>query len=294
MLNAGWLQTFVTLCEVGHFTRAAAALNMTQPGVSQHVKKLEAEVGAPLLSRDGKSFVLTPAGEAVLEIGRRRRAEDQALRRQLQADDPDRGQVSVACSGSIALLLYPRFMELMAAAPALDLMLEAAPQGRILEGILAGSYDLGIVDHAPTHPRLDGGQVGRDELCLLLPGGHPAPESLAELEALGFIAHPDGFSHADELLGANFPGDYPGADRLVRRSFINQIGQIPEPVVRGIGYTILPRSGVDSSPHRGQLSVPALPKPVQHELWLIQRRSRVLPARSRKLRAEIAEVLGAL
>lgn len=160
--------------------------------------------------------------------------------------------------------------------------------------MVAGAYDLGIVDHPPVHPRLEGVQVGQDELCLLLPAGHPAPGSLAELDALGFIAHPDGFNHADELLGANFPVDYPGADRLTRRSFINQIGQIPEPVVRGLGYTILSRSGVDSSPRRDRLSVPALPNPVQHELWLIQRRSRVLPARSQKVRAENASVLAKL
>ncbi len=117
MLNATWLETFATLCDVGHFTRAAAALNMTQPGVSQHVKKLEAQLGQPLLSRDGKSFILTPAGEAVLAIARRRRAEEGTLQGELQHDDPDRGQVSIACSGSLALLLYPRFMDLISKAP---------------------------------------------------------------------------------------------------------------------------------------------------------------------------------
>ena len=98
MLNSVWLDTFVTLCEVGHFTRAAAALNMTQPGVSQHLRKLEQQVGEPLLSRDGKSFVPTPAGESVLAIGRRRREEERQLRQALQQDDPDSGEASAACS----------------------------------------------------------------------------------------------------------------------------------------------------------------------------------------------------
>ena len=117
MLNAAWLETFATLCDVGHFTRAAAVLHMTQPGVSQHVKKLESQMGQALLTRDGKSFILTPAGEAVLAIARRRRAEERALQDALQHDDPDRGLVSIACSGSLALLLYPRLLALMAAAP---------------------------------------------------------------------------------------------------------------------------------------------------------------------------------
>lgn len=294
MLNATWLKTFATLCDVGHFTRAAAALNMTQPGVSQHVKKLETQLGQPLITRDGKSFTLTPAGEAVLAIAQRRRVEESALQAELQHDDPDRGQVSIACSGSLALLLYPRFMGLMAEAPGLSIILEAMPQPRILEGVVAGHFDLGVVDHSPALPRLEGESVGLDELCLLLPPNSTAPQSFAELDALGFIAHPDGFAYADELLGANFPEDHPGADQLRQRSFINQIGQIPEPVLHGIGYTILPRSGVDAHPGRQRLQTMQLPISVRHELWLIQRRNRSLPARTRRIRADIAEVLASL
>ena len=80
MLNALWLETFATLAETGHFTRAAARLNMTQPGVSQHLRKLEAQIGRPLLSRQGKGFTLTPAGEAVFDMARARREENALLR----------------------------------------------------------------------------------------------------------------------------------------------------------------------------------------------------------------------
>ena len=41
MLNPVWLKTFVTLIETGHFTKTAEKLFMTQPGVSQHIAKLE-------------------------------------------------------------------------------------------------------------------------------------------------------------------------------------------------------------------------------------------------------------
>lgn len=293
MLNAAWLETFATLCDIGHFTRAAAALNMTQPGVSQQLRKLEAQLGQPLLSRDGKRFTPTPAGEAVLALARRRRAEEAALRAGLGQDDPAAGQVALACSGSLALLLYPRFLQLMAAAPALSIRLEAAPQAQVIAGVLEGSHDLGLTDHAPGHPRLEGVIVGQDELCLVLPRDCPPPESFAALDALGFVAHPDGFAYADALLGANFAADYPGADRLRQRSFINQIGQIPAPVVAGIGYTILPRSGVDAHPGRDRLQCLALPVPVRHALWLIHRRNRVLPARVQRLRDETAALLAA-
>ncbi|WP_330629586.1 MULTISPECIES: LysR family transcriptional regulator [Thioclava] len=294
MLNARWLETFATLCDIGHFTRAAQALNMTQPGVSQQVRKLEAQVGQPLLSRDGKSFAPTPAGETVLALARRRRAEEADLRRRLQYDDPDHGDVCVACSGSLALLLYPRFMDLMEQAPGLSIRLEAMPQPRIIDGLLGGQCDMGIVDHSPAHMRLDGDIVGQDELCLILPEQVSPPQDLAGLDALGFIAHPDGFAYAEEVLGANFPDSFQGAEHIRARSFINQIGQIPAPVLRGLGYTILPRSGVQAHPQRHRLQVMVLPVPVRHALWLTYRRNRQLPARARRVRDVIAQVLAKL
>lgn len=291
MLNGQWLETFVTLCTTGHFTKAAVKLHMTQPGVSQHLKKLELQVGQPLITRDGKRFTLTPAGEAVLAFGTRRRDEERRLREALEADDAGQGQVSVACSGSLALLVYPRMLDLMKRFPGLIVHLEAAPQPRVLEGVLAGVFDLGIADHEPVNARLEGELAGSDELCLLMPAAEGGEPGFADLQRQGFIAHPDGFAYADALLSANFPNEYEGVERLRVRSFINQIGQIPEPVAEGIGYTILPRSGVDAYPRRDALSCMKLAHPVRHDLWLVRRRGKVMAARARLVSAEIIDVV---
>lgn len=291
MLNAQWLETFVLLCEEGHFTRAAARLNMTQPGVSQHLRKLEDQVGQALITRDGKGFTLTPAGEVVREFGARRRHEERRLRDILNGDDAGQGEMSLACSGSLAMLIYPRAISLMRQSPGLTVRLEAAPQARVLEGVLSGLYDIGIADHQPNNPRLEGDLIGSDELCLLIPAGEPSDPSYADLERLGFIAHPDGFAYADELLSANFPHDYQGADRLRVRSFINQIGQIPEPVARGVGYTILPRSGVDAYPRQEALRCLKLASPVRHDLWIVRRRGKILAARTKRIVAEVIDAI---
>lgn len=277
MLNATWLETFVTLCDEGHFTRAAKRLNMTQPGVSQHLRKLEQQVGHALVSRDGKSFVPTPAGETVLALGRHRREEERRLRAALAWDDPDIGEATLACSGSLALLLYPSFLSLMRQAPELQIGLEAAPQSRVIEGVQHGDFDLGIVDNAPIGSRLAGTRVGQDELCLILPKPAPATSDFAMLQDLGFIAHPDGFGYAESVLGANFPSDFRGAENLKVRSYVNQIGQILEPVARGIGYTILPRSGYEAFHGKDRLTVVDLKVPVVSDLWMVQRRARALP-----------------
>ena len=70
MMNPVWLRSFCTLVDVGHFTRTAERLHMTQSGVSQHVRKLEDQVGQDLLIREGKQFILTDAGERLYREAR--------------------------------------------------------------------------------------------------------------------------------------------------------------------------------------------------------------------------------
>lgn len=279
MLNATWLETFTTLCETGHFTRTAERLNMTQPGVSQHLRKLEGQLGQPLIVRQGKSFVLTPAGEALFDTGLARRHEERQLRERIETDTPDRGVLHIACSGSFAMLLHPLLLDWMQLAPGLSVLLEAAPQTAIRAGLLDGRFDLGVLSDNPNHARLEAEDLGREELCLVLPVDAPQQiTSFTDLDARGFIAHPDGFAYADDLLGMNFPGDYPGADRLRLRGYVNQIGQIPAAVARGIGYTLLPRSGVETFAAKDRLQCVALPQRRWHGLWLAQRRGRPLSA----------------
>ncbi|MBN9678470.1 LysR family transcriptional regulator [Salipiger bermudensis] len=281
MLNATWLETFTTLCEAGHFTRAAERLNMTQPGVSQHLRKLEDQVGQPLIAREGKRFTLTAAGDAVFALGLSRRGAEARLREAIETDDRDAGTLCIGCSGSFAMLLSPLLLDWMASAPALTIRLVAAPQGEIRTGLLEGRFDLGVLGADPGNARLEGQYLGREELCLVLP--KEAPDRMpdfTDLEALGFIAHPDGFAYADELLGLNFPDAYPGADRLRLRGFLNQIGQIPAPVADGIGYTLLPRSGVEAFAGKQALRVVPMAQRRWHELWLVNRKGRAATARA--------------
>jgi len=60
------LDFFRILCKHGNFTSASDELNVTQPAVSTAVKKLEEELGKPLIDRNDKGFALTRAGEIVL------------------------------------------------------------------------------------------------------------------------------------------------------------------------------------------------------------------------------------
>ena len=57
------METFLAVCKYMNFTKAANALNLTQPAVSQHIHYLENAYGVPLFEQSGKKIFLTEAGE---------------------------------------------------------------------------------------------------------------------------------------------------------------------------------------------------------------------------------------
>lgn len=64
------LRAFVAVSETGGFTRAARRLNLTQPAVSHQIRKLEEQVGRPLIRRTTRSLTLTRDGEDFLHHAR--------------------------------------------------------------------------------------------------------------------------------------------------------------------------------------------------------------------------------
>src|ERR1700692_3262592 len=71
MLDLELLRSFVSVVDSGGFTRAGERIHRTQSTVSQQIKRLEDDVGQPLLNRTGKDVTPTEAGERLLSYARR-------------------------------------------------------------------------------------------------------------------------------------------------------------------------------------------------------------------------------
>src|SRR5471030_410683 len=71
MLDLELLRSFVSVVDSGGFTRAGERVHRTQSTVSQQIKRLEDDVGQPLLHRSAKDVTPTEAGERLLSYARR-------------------------------------------------------------------------------------------------------------------------------------------------------------------------------------------------------------------------------
>ncbi|MGF1724218.1 LysR family transcriptional regulator [Photobacterium nomapromontoriensis] len=282
MLNPLWLHTFKTLIDVGHFTQTAEILHMTQPGVSQHIQKLEVACGHSLIKREKKHFTLTEQGRLMYEYALKVAQDEVNLLASLRFDNPYAGQCKLSCSGSLALRLYPPLLSLQQQHPDLAVHLEAAPNQKILQDILADTLDMGIVTHQPNSQRYQSTDIGSEALCLVLPAQYHGSRITPELlQHCGLIDHPDAkhylalfFDLCGEaaIAGINL-------ETIPTSGYINQLYQILLPVAKGLGFTVLPESAIKHFSQQKELYIVPTAKPVKETLYMVQKRNRDLPHR---------------
>jgi DNA-binding transcriptional LysR family regulator len=277
MINPVFLRTFVKLVQTNHFTKTADALFMTQPGVTQHIKKLELYLGQSLLTRYGKKFELTYAGECLYQYGIEQAQAEFELVDLLSSDNKYQGECQLACSGALAMQLYPKLLELQQAHKQLSINVESAPNNVILERVRTNQSEIGLVTQYVDDPLLVFQQIGEDSLCLLLPSNSDA--SWLGLLELGFINHPDGYAYANALLALNFPDEFESIQQLPASGYINQIGQILLPVSRGLGFTVLQRSAFDAFADTVNIKIAELDFPIKEQVYLVYKKHRQLNKR---------------
>ncbi|MBU6439642.1 MAG: LysR family transcriptional regulator [Betaproteobacteria bacterium] len=142
MLHPVWLRSFVTVAACHGFSEAARQLGLTQSSVSDHVRRLETEVGRRLFVRDTHSVSLTPDGEAMLAHAGLILQAMQRAERQFRAPTL-RGRVRLGCSDDVALGPLPTVLAAFRNAhPDVELQITIGMTGRLYEALDAGAIDL--------------------------------------------------------------------------------------------------------------------------------------------------------
>jgi LysR family transcriptional regulator, transcription activator of glutamate synthase operon len=199
------LTYFEAVVRCGGFTRAAEDLHIAQPAISAQIRRLESELGVPLLARTSRRVALTEAGELFLARVRRIQGELAAARDEL--DDVgavQRGRVVLGATGVLGGFDLPAALAGFAQRyPGVSLSLRSGLVGPLLDELADGTVDLVL---GPVHADLPPAVVARplvgDRLVLLAaPGRLPrgGPVGLADLADEPFVCLPEGSGLRDLL-----------------------------------------------------------------------------------------------
>ena len=236
------LRYFVAVVESGSFSRAAAALHLSQPALSRQVLLLEEEVGQRLLVRNGRGASANEAGLALLahargifELADKARAD----MRERQASP--RGQVTIGLPPRVAQVLTADLVERFRGQyPDATVTIVESLSIRLREWLVAGTLDMAILFDPPPSPQLHEETLAREALLLFGPAPLPRRIRLAEVAALPLVM-PSGPNALRQLLEAH---TRPRGLSLDIVAEVDSAQTVLSLVARGVAHTVLPASAI--------------------------------------------------
>ena len=238
------LRALAAIADTGSFTLAAEALQLTQPAVSHLVKRMEEELGQPLVVR-GRRIRLTGAGRMMADTASRalRMVDDavDACRSQSQLRE---GQVVLAVGHLTAGALMPALLGRFSRAhPQLAITLLDSTAEQMMSRVLAREADLGFgSDIGQKHSELATEALFSEAMALFLRDDHPlARQSVVEaeqLETLDFI-HVNRDATVWRAISAQLAGVAHVYPRVVQH--VSMLSTAFGMVQSGAGVALLPR-----------------------------------------------------
>jgi DNA-binding transcriptional LysR family regulator len=192
------IRAFVAVAESRSVSRAARELHLTQPAVTRRVQRLESSLGVALCDRRRRPFVLTEAGQAVLERCRRVLHAVRDVRSATGGDEPPARDIRVGVAHALTeVALTDPVDRLRRAFPRVSLSLATGWSHDLLERVRIGSLDAALIllsDGERLPAGLDATRLGRERLVVVEPrrargarGG-----SVASLDGTGWVLNPEG------------------------------------------------------------------------------------------------------
>ena len=272
------LRYFIAVAEELHFGRAAQALGISQPPLSQQIQALEQELGARLFERTNRRVELSEAGrlfleEARLVLAQVDKAADVARRAQLgELGEMKIGFTSSApFNSSIPKAIYSfrqRF-------PAVHLNLKEMSSRDVADALLDESIEVGLMRPLPLPESLVATELLREPLVAVLNADHPLAQGnepgihMAALAHEPFVFFPRSYGsglHAQLLSLARQAGFTPHFAQEAA-----EVMTIIGLVSAGLGVSVLPasfqRMRIDGVVYRTLLDEDAVTA-----VWLVQRR----------------------
>lgn len=154
MIDPNALRALTALASSGTVARVAAELGFTPSAVSQQIKRLETQVGVPLVGRAGRGLVLTPAGEALVAEAPSvfESLERVAAAARRRGGEPTGVLRVVAFSTAIRGLLTPALCGLMDRHPDLILTIDEQDPVQAVHSVAVGTADLALIHDADGIP----------------------------------------------------------------------------------------------------------------------------------------------
>ncbi len=164
--NLTQIRSFVAIAKLGSFTRAARAVNLSQPALTVQIRQLESALNVKILDRNTRSLRLTRVGEELLSVFDRLLNEfDTVVTGAKDLADKRLGVVRLACLPSFAATVLPKaIVAFRARHPGIQFLLKDGVGRKIVELVKSEQVDFGIAGGEVNDPDVQTKVLTRDRM----------------------------------------------------------------------------------------------------------------------------------
>ena len=168
------LRVFRSVAHHLNFSRAAEELLLTQPAVTQQIKALEEECGAPLFDRTGGHITLTPGGQALLPYAEKLKIiSDEAMGAVADASGRNTGLLAIGASQTIGQYLLPNFVAwFLRENPRVTVTAMSGNSDEMLEALISRRIQLALIEGPAQRKDIHVEPFMQDHLVLVVPASH--------------------------------------------------------------------------------------------------------------------------
>ncbi|MGW5381059.1 LysR family transcriptional regulator [Nocardia sp. NPDC003963] len=255
--DLGVLELLVGVDDHGSLGAASRVAGIAQPNASRAIKRLEAQVGTPLLQRKPTGSILTPEG-TVLAHWSRKVLDDARQLLDIAAGMREKraAELTVSASMTVAEHLMPAWLgQFRRTAPGVTIHLQVRNSVQVCDDVTAGNCDVGFVESPTVPPALHSVAVARDRLVVVVDPRHPwtrrrRPLSVAELARTPLVVREPGSGTRTTLDLALH--EYDRAAPLLE---LGSGAAIRTSVLGGVGPAVLSTLAVSAQVESGELKV---------------------------------------
>ncbi len=174
-MNIKQFKYVITLAHEGSFSKAADTLNITQPSLSQYIKKIEREIGLELFDRTNGDVRLTDAGRVCISAGRKiLDIEHQMENSFTDLATNKTGSLIIGAAPYRAASMLPVVAKnFQSIHPGMHLIVREGTTAELVEGMEHGEYDLALTLMPIDKRAFNYEKVMEEELVLAVPGAFP-------------------------------------------------------------------------------------------------------------------------
>jgi len=246
------LEYFVAVASTRHFTQAASAVHVAQPSLSNQIRSLERELGAPLFNRARGNITLTAAGETLLPLATRILADVESARVQVrELVGLARGELRLGATPTLSTVLLPAALQRFCGIyPGIDIFVEERGSRDLVQLLAQGQLDLALVV-LPLHtrdPALTTAALFKEPLIVAAPADGSIVRArtlrVRDLAHLPLVMLRDGYDMREVVLTAM------RRERIEPQVAIEggELDAVLSFVEAGLGIAVVPSMVVESRP----------------------------------------------